>query len=149
MSLKEQINSDMKDAMRNKQTDRLNTIRLLMAAMKQKEVDERIDLSDAHIIAIIEKMVKQRKDSISQFEAAKRDDLVANETKELELLLTYLPAQLSEEDVAKAVQAAVTTSGATGPQDMGKVIALLKTELAGKADMGKVSGLVKAALQKQ
>ena len=148
MTLKEQISSDMKDAMRNKQVDRLGTIRLLMAAMKQKEVDERIELNDAHIIAIIEKMVKQRKDSISQFEAAKRDDLVANETKELELLQAYLPAQLSDEELAPIIDKAVHDSGASGPQDMGKVIALLKSELAGKADMGKVSGLVKAALQK-
>jgi uncharacterized protein YqeY len=148
MTLKEQISNDMKDAMRNKQAERLGAIRLLMAAMKQKEVDERIELTDAHIIAIIEKMVKQRKDSISQFEAAKRDDLVANETKELVLLQAYLPAQLSDTEVSAAIEKAVQASGATGPQDMGKVIALLKTELSGKADMGKVSGLVKAALQK-
>jgi uncharacterized protein len=148
MILKEQINNDMKNAMRNKETERLGTIRLLMAAMKQKEVDERIELSDAQIVAIIEKMIKQRKDSISQFEAAKRDDLVANETKELELLQTYMPAQLSDTEILKHVEKAVTDSGAQGPQDMGKVIALLKAELAGKADMGKVSGLVKAALQK-
>lgn len=148
MSLKEQITNDMKNAMRSKETDRLNTIRLLLAAMKQKEVDERIELTDPHIIAIIEKMIKQRKDSISQYEAAKRDDLVANETFELQLLQTYLPEQLSDEAIANAVASAIQTSGATGPQDMGKVIAILKAELAGKADMGKVSGLVKTALQK-
>jgi uncharacterized protein len=148
MSLKEQITSDMKDAMRSKETERLGTIRLLLAAMKQKEVDERIELTDAHIVAIIEKMVKQRKDSITQFAAAKRDDLVLQETNELELLQTYMPAQLSDDEVIAAVHKAVATSGASGPQDMGKVIGLLKAELAGKADMGKVSGLVKAALQK-
>lgn len=148
MSLKEQITSDMKDAMRSKETGRLGTIRLLLAAMKQKEVDERVELTDAHIIAIIEKMVKQRKDSITQFAAAKRDDLVLQETKELELLQTYMPVQLSDDEVMAAVQKAVAASGANGPQDMGKVIGLLKAELAGKADMGKVSGLVKNALQK-
>jgi uncharacterized protein YqeY len=148
MSLKEQITNDMKNAMRSKETERLNAIRLLLAAMKQKEVDERIELTDTHIIAIIEKMIKQRKDSITQYQAAKREDLVAGETFELELLQTYMPAQLSYDEIMAAVQKAVQTSGASGPQDMGKVIALLKAELAGKADMGKVSGLVKSALQK-
>jgi uncharacterized protein YqeY len=148
MSLKEQITNDMKNAMRSKDSERLNAIRLLLAAMKQKEVDERIELTDTHIIAIIEKMIKQRKDSITQYQAAKREDLVAGETFELELLQTYMPAQLSDEEITAAVQKAVQTSGASGPQDMGKVIALLKAELAGKADMGKVSGLVKSALQK-
>lgn len=148
MSLKEQITNDMKNAMRSKETERLNAIRLLLAAMKQKEVDERIELTDTHIIAIIEKMIKQRKDSITQYQAAKREDLVAGETFELELLQTYMPAQLSDDEISAAVQKAVQTSGASGPQDMGKVIALLKAELAGKADMGKVSGLVKSALQK-
>jgi len=148
MSLKEQITNDMKNAMRSKETERLNAIRLLLAAMKQKEVDERIELTDTHIIAIIEKMIKQRKDSITQYQAAKRDDLVAGETFELELLQTYMPAQLSDAEITAAVQKAVQTSGASGPQDMGKVIALLKAELAGRADMGKVSGLVKSALQK-
>jgi uncharacterized protein YqeY len=148
MSLKEQITTDMKNAMRSKETERLNTIRLLLAAMKQKEVDERIELTDAHIISIIEKMIKQRKDSITQYEAAKREDLVANETFELKLLQTYLPEQLSDEAILTAIQKAIEASGASGPQDMGKVIAILKAELAGQADMGKVSGLVKAALQK-
>jgi len=148
MSLKEQITTDMKNAMRSKETERLNTIRLLLAAMKQKEVDERIELTDAHIISIIEKMIKQRKDSIRQYEAAKREDLVANETFELKLLQTYLPEQLSDEAILAAIQKAIETSSASGPQDMGRVIAILKAELAGQADMGKVSGLVKAALQK-
>jgi uncharacterized protein len=148
MSLKEQITNDMKTAMRNKETERLGAIRLLLAAIKQKEVDERVELTDANIVAIIEKMIKQRKDSITQYEAAKRDDLVANETFELKLLQTYMPEQLSDEDIKVAVYAAVEATGANGPQDMGKVIAHLKNQLAGKADMGKVSGLVKAALQK-
>ena len=148
MGLKEQISNDMKDAMRNKQTERLGTIRLLMAAMKQKEVDERVEITDAHIVAIIEKMIKQRKDSIQQFTLAKRDDLVANETQELVLLQTYLPEQLSKDEILLAVEKAMTSTAAQGPQDMGKVIAALKSELAGRADMGIVSGLVKAALQK-
>ena len=148
MSLKEQITNDMKTAMRNKETDRLNAIRLLLAAIKQKEVDERIELTDANIVSIIEKMIKQRKDSITQYEVAKRDDLVASETFEMKLLQTYMPEQLSDDEIASAVQEAVQVTGASGPQDMGKVIAYLKNQLAGKADMGKVSGLVKAALQK-
>ena len=148
MSLKEQITNDMKTAMRNKETDRLNAIRLLLAAIKQKEVDERIELTDANIVSIIEKMIKQRKDSITQYEAAKRDDLVASETFEMKLLQTYMPEQLSDNEIAAAVQEAVLVTGASGPQDMGKVIAHLKNQLAGKADMVKVSGLVKAALQK-
>ena len=147
MSLKEQISAEMKQAMRDKDVPKLGTIRLLMAAMKQKEVDERIEITDAHIIAIVEKMIKQRKDSIAQFQLAAREDLVANETQEMKVLELYLPAQMSEEEVAEAVKNAVLESGATGPQDMGKVIGLLKPLLAGKADMGKVSGLVKAALQ--
>ena len=148
MSLKEQITNDMKNAMRSKETDRLNTIRLLLAAMKQKEVDERIELTDAQIVSIIEKMIKQRKDSISQFEKAARDDLVAIEAAEMVILQTYLPAQMSDAEVEAAVAAAVSATGAAGPQDMGKVIVMLKGQLAGKADMGKVSGLVKAALAK-
>ena len=148
MSLKEQITNDMKNAMRSKETDRLNTIRLLLAAMKQKEVDERIELTDAQIVSIIEKMIKQRKDSISQYAAAKREDLVASETFELNLLQTYMPEQMTDEEISAAVQNALASTGATGPQDMGKVIAYLKNQLAGKADMGKVSGMVKAALQK-
>ena len=147
MSLKEQISAEMKQAMRDKDAHKLGTIRLLMAAMKQKEVDERIEITDAHIIAIVEKMIKQRKDSIAQFQQAAREDLVANETQEMKVLELYLPAQLSEEEVIAAVKNAVSESGAIGPQDMGKVIGLLKPLLAGKADMGKVSGLVKAALQ--
>ena len=128
MSLKEQITNDMKNAMRSKETDRLNTIRLLLAAMKQKEVDERIELTDAQIVSIIEKMIKQRKDSISQYAAAKREDLVASETFELNLLQTYMPEQMTDEEISAAVQNALASTGATGPQDMGKVIAYLKNQ---------------------
>ena len=148
MTLKDQITEDMKSAMRAKETARLGAIRLLLAAIKQREVDERIVVDDAGVIATIEKMIKQRKDSISQFEKAGRDDLVSIEVGELTILQTYLPAQLSDAEVEAAVAAAVAATGASGPQDMGKVIGALKAQLAGKADMGKVSGLVKAALAK-
>jgi len=148
MTLKDQITEDMKSAMRAKETARLSAIRLLLAAIKQREVDERIVVDDAGVIAIVEKMMKQRKDSIYQFEKAGRDDLVAIEVGEMDILQTYLPAQLSDAEVAAAVAAAVAATGASGPQDMGKVIGALKAQLAGKADMGKVSGLVKAALAK-
>ena len=148
MTLKDQITEDMKSAMRAKETARLGAIRLLLAAIKQREVDERIVVDDAVVIATIEKMIKQRKDSISQFEKAGRDDLVAIEVGEVTILQTYLPAQLSDAEVEAAVAAAVAATGASGPQDMGKVIGALKAQLAGKADMGKVSGLVKAALTK-
>ncbi len=148
MSLKDQITEDMKNAMRAKDTARLGTIRLLLAAMKQKEVDERIELDDAAVVAIIEKLIKQRKDSISQFQAAKRDDLVAIENAELIVLQAYMPEQMSEADVAAVVAKAVAEVGASGPQDMGKVMGLVKSQLAGKADMGVVSAQVKAALTK-
>ncbi|MBU3670420.1 MAG: GatB/YqeY domain-containing protein [Polynucleobacter sp.] len=148
MSLKDQITEDMKSAMRAKETARLGTIRLLLAAIKQREVDDRVVLDDAAIISTIEKMIKQRKDSISQFEKAGRDDLVAVESAEMIVLQAYLPAQMSDAEVQAAVAAAVASTGAVGPQDMGKVIGVLKGQLAGKADMGKVSGLVKAALAK-
>jgi len=126
--------------------NRLGTIRLLLAAIKQKEVDERIELTDTQVITIVEKMIKQRKDSISQFTTAKRQDLVDQETSELLLLETYLPAQLSEVEILAKVKQTIEATGAVGPQDMGKVIGILKPELAGQADMGKVSALVKAAL---
>jgi uncharacterized protein YqeY len=148
MSLKDQITEDMKNAMRAKDTARLGTIRLLLAAMKQKEVDERIELNDAAVVAIIEKLIKQRKDSIAQFQAAKRDDLVAIENAELSVLQTYMPEQMSEAEVAAVVAKAVAEVGASGPQDMGKVMGLVKAQLAGKADMGVVSAQVKAALTK-
>ena len=144
--LKSAITEDMKNAMRSKDMNRLGTIRLLLAAIKQKEVDERIELIDTQVIAIVERMIKQRKDSISQFTTAKRQDLVDQETSELLLLETYLPAQLSEVEILAKVKQTIEATGAVGPQDMGKVIGILKPELAGQADMGKVSALVKAAL---
>ena len=146
MSLKEQITEDMKAAMRAKDSGRLATIRLLTAAIKQKEVDERIDVSDEQVLAIIEKMIKQRKDSIGQFEAGGRQDLADIEKAELAILSTYMPAALSDAEVQAEVAAAVAAVGATGPQDMGKVMGVLKPKLAGRADMTAVSAMVKAAL---
>ena len=148
MGLREQITEDMKSAMRAKEVARLGTIRLLLAAIKQREVDERIVVDDAGVIALVEKLIKQRKDSISQFGKAGRTDLVDIEAAELIVLQGYLPAQLSEAEIAMAVEKAITAVNASGPQDMGKVIGSLKAQLAGKADMGIVSGLVKAALAK-
>ena len=148
MSLKEQITEDMKVAMRAKDTARLGTIRLLQAAMKQKEVDERVELTDAHVLAIVEKMIKQRKDSISQFEAGGRQDLADIEKAEVGVLSAYMPAALSDAEIQSEVAAAVAASGASGPQDMGKVMAILKPKLAGRADMTAVSAMVKAALPK-
>jgi uncharacterized protein YqeY len=148
MNLKEQITDDMKNAMRAKETAKLGTIRLLTAAMKQKEVDERVELTDAMVLAIIEKMIKQRKDSISQFEAGGRQDLVDIEKAELTVLSSYMPAALSDAEIAAEVAAAVAQVNPTGPQDMGKVMAIVKAKLAGRADMTVVSGLVKAALTK-
>ena len=148
MTLKEQITEDMKSAMRAKEAERLGTIRLLLAAIKQREVDERITVDDAGIIAIIEKLIKQRKDSIEQFQKAGRTDLVDQESKELAILQAYMPAQLSAAEVQSAIQKVIADLGASGPQDMCKVIGALKAQLAGKADMGMVSGLVKATLAK-
>lgn len=148
MSLKAQITEDMKSAMRAKEAARLGTIRLLTAAIKQKEVDERIEVTDEQVLAIIEKMIKQRKDSITQFEAGGRQDLADIEKAELAILVTYMPAVMSDAEVQAEVAAAVASSGAAGPQDMGKVMALLKPKLAGRADMTAVSALVKAALVK-
>ncbi|MDP3126269.1 MAG: GatB/YqeY domain-containing protein [Thiobacillus sp.] len=146
MSLKARVTDDMKDAMRAKDTARLGTIRLLLAAIKQKEVDERIELDDATISSIVEKLIKQRKDSISQFQAAGRNDLVAVEQAELVVLQAYLPEQLSGAEVEAAVIAAIAESGAASAKDMGKVMGLLKPRLAGRADMGQVSSLIKARL---
>ncbi|EEO30291.1 YqeY-like protein [Oxalobacter formigenes OXCC13] len=148
VSLKEQIVSDMKDAMRAKDAKRLGTIRMLTAAMKQKEVDERIELNDQQVQSIIEKMIKQRKDSITQFEAGGRPDLADNEKAEVEVLSAYMPAALSMEEIEKEVADAVAGAGASGPQDMGKVMGVLKGRLAGRADMSAVSALVKKALTK-
>ena len=147
MSLKNKITEDMKAAMRAKETSRLGTIRLLLSAMKQKEVDERVDLTDADVLSIIEKMLKQRRESIAQFEKAGRNDLADTEKAEIGVLSAYLPQQMTDAEVAEAIAAAVTESGAAGPKDMGKVMGLLKSRLAGRTDMGKLSGLVKAKLQ--
>ena len=146
MSLKERITEDMKAAMRAKDAERLGTIRLLTAAMKQKEVDERIELDDTAVIAIVDKMLKQRKDSIEAFEKAARQDLADKEKAEVAVLQAYLPARLSAEEVAAEVKAIVASLGAKGPGDMGKVMGAVKAKLAGKADMGQVSAAVKAAL---
>jgi uncharacterized protein len=148
MSLKQQITEDMKAAMRAKDTARLGAIRLLLAAMKQREVDERIELTDVDVVAIIEKMNKQRRDSISQFEAAGRQDLADIEKFEMSVLAAYMPQQLGEDEIARAVVEAIAATGASGPQDMGKVMGMLKPKLAGRADMGKVSALIKAQLSK-
>jgi uncharacterized protein len=144
MNLRDQITEDMKSAMRARETERLNAIRLLLAALKQKEVDERVTLSDADVISIIEKMLKQRRDSITQFEAAKRQDLADKEKFEVGILEAYMPQAMSESDVAAAIEAAIKSSGAAGMKDMAKVMAALKPLLAGRADMAKVSGLIKA-----
>ncbi|MGE0351013.1 GatB/YqeY domain-containing protein [Hydrogenophaga sp.] len=146
MSLKDQITEDMKAAMRAKDSERLGTIRLLTAAMKQKEVDERVELDDTMVIAIVDKLVKQRKDSIEAFTKAARQDLVDKEQAEMAVLQAYLPARLSADEVATAVKAIVAELGAKGPGDMGKVMGAVKARLAGKADMGAVSAAVKAAL---
>ena len=146
MSLKAQITEDMKTAMRAKDSARLGTIRLLQAAMKQKEVDERVELDDAAVIAIVDKLIKQRKDSITAFEAASRQDLADVEKAEIEVLKVYLPQRMSEAEITAAVQAIVAEVGAAGPGDMGKVMGAVKSKLAGKADMGLVSAAVKAAL---
>ena len=146
MSLKAQIQEDMKTAMREKNAQKLGTIRLLTAAMKQKEVDERVELTDEMIVAIIEKMLKQRRDSISQYESAGRQDLADQEKFELNLLQGYMPAQLSAEEIEAEIVAAIAATGAAGPQDMGKLMGLLKPKLAGKADMAAVSALIKKKL---
>ena len=146
MSLKDQITEDMKTAMRAKDSERLGTIRLLLAACKQKEVDERVVLDDAAVVAIVDKLIKQRKDSIEAFQKAERKDLADKEAAELVVLQAYLPARLSAEEVTAAVKAIVVELGATGPGDMGKVMGAVKAQLAGKAEMGQISAAVKAAL---
>ena len=146
MSLKARITEDMKAAMRARDSQRLSAIRLLLAAIKQREVDERRDLSDADVLATIDKMVKQRRDSIAQFQAGGREDLARNEQFELTLLQGYLPPALSDAELAQAVSDAIAASGAQGPQEMGKVMALLKARLAGRVDLSKVSAIVKARL---
>ena len=146
MSLKTRITEDMKAAMRAKETLRLSAIRLLLAAMKQREVDERIELSDADVVAIIEKMIKQRRDSIAQYEKGQRPDLAQVEQGEIVVLQAYMPKAMSDSEIDVAVSAAITGSGAKGMADMGRVMAVLKQDLAGRADMSKVSVLVKSKL---
>lgn len=146
MSLKDRINDDMKAAMRARDSERLVTIRLLLAAIKQREVDGRTVLDDTAIVAVVDKLIRQRKDSIEQFQAASRDDLVAKESAELAVLQQYMPAQLSDTQIAEQVRTAIAQVGAASAQDMGKVMGLLKGRLAGRADMTTVSAQVKAAL---
>ncbi len=146
MTLKERIQEDVKSAMRAKDAARLSTLRLLLAALKQKEVDERLELADADVLGVIEKMLKQRRESIAQYEKAARQDLADQEKFEIGVLGAYLPQQMSEAEIAQAVAAAASEAGAAGVKDMGKVMALLKPRLAGRADMGRVSALVKAKL---
>ena len=146
MSLKDQINDDMKAAMRAKDSERLGTIRLLLAAMKQNEVDERVTLDYATVVSIVDKLIKQRKDSVAAYLQAARQDLADKETAEIKVLEAYLPQRLSAEEVAAEVKAIVAELGAKGPGDMGKVMGVVKTRLAGKAEMGQVSAAVKAAL---
>jgi uncharacterized protein len=146
MTLKDQITEDMKTAMRAKDSERLGTIRLLLAACKQKEVDERVVLDDVAVIAIVDKLIKQRKDSVAAYELAKRQDLADKEAAEIVVLQAYLPQRLSADEVTAQVKAIVAELGASGPSDMGKVMGAVKAKLAGKADMGQVSAAVKAAL---
>jgi hypothetical protein len=148
MSLKQQITEDMKTAMRAKDSVRLGTIRLLQAAMKQKEVDERVELDDVMVIAIVDKLIKQRKDSVAAYQSAGRQDLADIETAEMAVLQAYLPQRLNAQEVQQAVAAIVADLCASGPGDMGKVMAAVKIQLAGKADMGEVSAAVKAALNR-
>ena len=146
MSLKARITEDMKVAMKAKDTARLSAVRLLLAAIKQREVDERKEMADAEVLAVIEKMLKQRRDSIAQYEAAARQDLADIEKFEVGVLSGYMPQQLSDDDIAREVQAVIAAVGAAGPADMGKVMGAVKAKLAGRADMGKVSAIVKSRL---
>lgn len=149
MSLKAQITEDMKSAMRAKQADRLSTIRMLMAAMKQKEVDERVELDDAAVVGIVDKLIKQRKDSLAAYTQAGRTDLADKEAAEITLLEGYLPQRLSADEIAAEVARIVAETGAAGPGDMGKVMGAAKARLAGKAEMGQVSAAVKQALSQK
>ena len=146
MTLKQQLTEDMKTAMRGGDKDRLGVIRLILAAVKQREVDERIELDDAQTLAVLEKMVKQRKDSISQYEAANRQDLADVERAEMRVIETYLPAKLGDEEIDALITAAIAETGASSPRDMGKVVAAVKEKAAGRADMGVVSGRIKTRL---
>ena len=149
MSLKTQLTDDMKSAMKAGEKERLGVIRLVNAAIKQKEVDERIELDDAQVLAVLDKMVKQRRDSVAQFDAAGREDLASIERNEIALIEHYLPAKMSEAEIEDMVDGAIRDSGATGPADMGKLMGVLKPRLAGKADMGEVSAIVKRRLAGQ
>ncbi|MBN8212466.1 MAG: GatB/YqeY domain-containing protein [Xanthomonadales bacterium] len=146
MSLKQRLTEDMKTAMKAGEKDRLGTIRLINAAIKQKEVDERVEMDDTLVLAILEKMMKQRKDSVSQFEAANREDLAVIERAEMAIIEQYLPAKLGEAEVLAVIDAVIAATGATGPADMGKVMGAIKPKLAGQADMGEVSKLIKQRL---
>ena len=146
MSLKERILQDVKDAMRAREKSRLATIRLVTAAIKQREVDERIELDDAQVLAVLDKMVKQRRESISQFETAGRDDLILQEASELEIIQSYLPEQLTEAEITALIDAAMEATGATSIKDMGKVMGQLKPKLQGRADIGAVSAMIKTRL---
>jgi len=146
MPLKSQITEDMKNAMRAKDSARLSTIRMLLAAIKQREIDERIELTDADVLAVIDKMIKQRRDSIAQFEAGKREDLAAAERAEVALLAAYLPARLGEAEIDALIAETIASTGAAGPAEMGKVMGVLKPKLAGRADMGVVAARIKARL---
>ena len=146
MPLREQLTEDMKTAMKARETEKLGAIRLLLSAVKQREVDERITLDDAGVISVIEKMIKQRRDSISQYEKAARQDLADKEKFEIGVIEAYLPQQLAQSEIDAIVADAIASSGATSAADMGKVMAIVKPKLAGRADMGKVSGLVKGKL---
>jgi uncharacterized protein YqeY len=148
MSLKDRITDDMKAAMRAKEAERLSTVRMLLAAIKQREIDERIVLDDTQVVGIVDKLIKQRKDSVAAFQQAGRTDLVDKENAEIKVLEAYLPQRLSADEIAAAVAAIVTETGAAGPGDMGKVMGAAKARLAGKADMAQVSAAVKAALSK-
>ena len=146
MALREQLNEDIKIAMKAREQDKLGALRLMLSAVKQKEVDERITLDDAAVLGVIDKMIKQRRESIAQFEKASRTDLADAEKAEVQVLSAYLPAQMGEAEIQKEIDSAISASGASGAKDMGKVMAILKPKLAGKADMGKVSNLVKTKL---
>lgn len=146
MSLKQRLTDDMKTAMKAGEKERLATIRLINAAIKQKEVDERVEMDDARVLAVLEKMVKQRKDSIEQYDKAGRDDLASVERAEMAIIDGYLPAKMGEAEIRAAIESAVAETGATGPADMGKLMGVLKPRLAGQADMGEVSKLIKQRL---
>jgi uncharacterized protein YqeY len=144
--IKQRISDDVKNAMRSKDKERLATLRMITAAIKQKEVDERADLDDGQVLAVLDKMAKQHRDSIEQYQKAGRDDLVAKETSELEVVTSYLPEQLSEEEIRQIIKETIEATGASSMQDMGKLMGQLKPRLQGRADMGKVSGLIKQSL---